>query len=105
MSEKRLEEIKNTKYIFLETSKTDLKSDLEYLIEQAELVKELEEEKEFFRDYLVKVKASENITKKKNKRYRETIEKAKEIIWETETDSTLRLQKLHVLTDNVLEEE
>lgn len=44
-----------------------------------EKMMELEKEKEFFRRNLVKVKASENILVKQNKRYREALEDIAEL--------------------------
>ena len=73
MSKKRLEEIKT----WLNRGFDLTEEDIEWLIEQAERVQELEEEKERYqsgRNVAVKTKMKMDELEKQNKRYREAIE-------------------------------
>lgn len=77
----RLEDIKKTKYTFLETSNTDLKGDLAWLINQVE---QLEKEKKalvkIVNHHQDKQKEAENLNepyRHANKRYKQALEDLK----------------------------
>src|SRR5690625_4679109 len=74
MSNERLEEIKNGTYLYFRKH-NELKEDMDWLIEQAERVQELEEERDEWKYTAQSYYMTNQELREQNKRYREALEK------------------------------